>query len=247
MNGLRRAVLVAIGLALASPAHAVECAVPAGAAAGLGLVPAGQRLEYVRSELRHAARRSRIWSYLWLAFYGGGTTLELTLAAVVPRDARIDFYVGGAASVLGIGAQLVLAPRIIADQRALEARLALAGPAGDTCALLADAERVLYRDAASEHEGGEPLLHGAVFLVNIAAGLVIGIFANRWPSALVQIFAGSAIGELTMLTQPTDSRDVLRRYRSGDFASRHAAIAPDFALAPSIAPGRYGLDLTLSF
>ncbi len=231
------------GSLVAPSARATECAVPAGMAPSLARVPAEVRLGFLRRELATAARRASAWAWSWAALYAGGTALEFGLSAAVSREARIDYWVGGATSAIGLASLLVLPPRSPRDQRWLEARIARAPADADPCALLAEAERLVARDAAGEEAGQSPLLHAANLLLNIAAGLVIGAVGDRWPSALLQIFGGAAIGELQLLTQPTLSVQALRRYRAGDLAPRAAPVA----IAPSVSRDSLGLSVALSF
>ncbi len=235
-----RAAIVA--LAIGGAAQAVECAVPVGADPSLARISAEARLTFLRHELSAAAHKARIWNYTWMALYAAGTLGELGLAALVSPDARIDSWVAAAASFLGFGAQLVLPPKVIRDQKWLEKQITRL-PQADVCAHLADAERLLERDAEADEKAEGALLHVANFLVNIAGGIIIGLVGNRWPSALIQIFVGSAIGEVTNVTHPADTIDALARYRRADLAPRTAR----FQVLPSLARDQYGLALSLSF
>lgn len=244
---MRAAAALLLLATLARRASAVECAVPAGAAAGLAAIPAADRLQFIRKELAASARKDRIWSYTWMALYGAAATAELALIPVTASDARIDNYGIAATSFIGFAGQLILPLHPIADQRRLEARLRAAPPGADPCALLADAEHILDRAAESEHKGQGPLLHTLNFVVNIAAGLVVGLVGGRWTNALLQIFGGAAVGETSILTQPIDSVRLLDRYRSGNLASRRAAAPLHFAIAPILTAEQRGASVLVTF
>ncbi len=235
-----RALVVA--LAIASTAQAVECAVPVGADPALAKIPAEARLGFLRRELSAAAHKARIWNYTWIAIYAAGTVGELGLTALDSPDARIDSWVAGAAAFLGFGAQIIVPPKVIRDDKWLEARITRL-PNADPCAHLADAERILERDADADEKAEGPLLHVGNFLVNIAGGIIIGMVGNRWSSALIQIFVGSIIGEVTNVTHPVDTIDALARYRKGDLAAKTTRLQ----VFPSLARDQYGLALSLSF
>jgi hypothetical protein len=241
-----RGLLLALSIASA-PVSAVECAVPGGAAPSLRSISAADRLGFVRRGLAASARKDRIWSYTWMALYGAAASAELALIPVTAPEARIDNYAVAGTSFLGFAAQLVLPLHTIADQRRLEARLRGSPATADPCAQLADAERVLARAAESEEKAQGPLLHALNFVVNIAAGVIVGLVGGRWPNALVQIFVGSAVGETTIITQPIDSVRLAERYRRGDLTERRAVAPFHFAITPFATRDQRGLVLQLTF
>ena len=262
MRSLPAALGFAIRLGLAAPAGALangsgsasgsasvspgECRVIDGGDLSLGHIDAATRIRFLQHSFRHAARRARVWSWTWAGAFTALTVGQLALSPAYPADARVDLYVGAASSLVGVLSLVVLPMRVMGDQRRFDARLAEAPADADLCALLADGERRLLRDAASERDGQSGLLHAGNMLLNIAAGLVLGIGFHRWSSALLNIFGGSAVGEVMLLTQPTEAVKLLSRYRRGDLSSRPAP-EPVWSLAPDLGPNQIGLRFTVNY
>lgn len=241
-----RALFVAlVVLSAARGVEGRECAAIEGGAPSLASVDAADRLRFLRDGLRSSARHARAWSWAWGATYAALTVGQLGLVPVVAREARPDFYVEGGASAIALLAIVVLPLRVIGDQRRLEARLASAPAGADPCALLADAERYLVRDAAAERIGKSWLLPAGVVAVNLAAGLTLALGFGRLQSAALDGAAGLAIGAIQINTQPTDSQQLLDRYRANQLGPSPPVSA--LQVVPLVGAGRYGLAFGGSF
>jgi hypothetical protein len=228
-------------------ANAVECAPITGAAPGLERIDARVRLGFLRERLRVAARHTRIWTWTWAGLYSSLTVGELALLAGADRHAQIDNGIGAGASFVGV-LSIALSPQtVIADQYWLERRLRRAPPATDVCALVADAERLLVRDAKSSAFGKSALVHAGNFAFNIGVGLLLGIGFHHWDQAALQGLTGIAVGEVMILSQPNDTVDDLRRYRAGNLGLPPSFHKVSWAVAPTAARDRAGLVLGIGF
>ncbi|MSP62473.1 MAG: hypothetical protein EXR72_19495 [Myxococcales bacterium] len=234
-------------LLLSAPASAVECAVPSWGEPALARIDARERLDFVRARMKHAALRARIWTYAWSGFLAAATVGQLVVSPFFPAESRIDLYLTAGKSFVGLASLVVLPLRVIGDQRWLEQRLQAAPPGTDVCAQLADAERLLERDAQNQVRGKSPLLIVSALLFNIGVEIIHGLVFDRWTTAAVGLFTGVAVGQALFATKPQDAVDSLRRYRSGDLASPPPKTAPPIALFPSVAPGDYRLNLAVAF
>jgi hypothetical protein len=220
----------AVGAARADAAAPTGCPVPAGASAALGDVPAPERLAWIDAHLSHTARRARQWTWGWGVGIVGATAGNLVPLAFVPRDQRIDWYVGAATTIVGI-VPLVIAPLdVVDDARGLRAALDARAPDADVCPLLADAEARLARDATNQADGQRWWLHAGNVALNSGVGLFLGLGYHHWGAGAFNAVFGSLIGEAIILTQPTGSIDDARVYRSGMLGQ-----APTTALALSYA------------
>ncbi len=116
----------------------------AGAAPLLAEVPAAERLSYIRRALARDSRNMMVWSAVYGTGYLGATTYTLTTALLAHHDrgTRIDVYVGAASSFLGVGLIVFTPKKVLLDHPRLE-RASQKG--GDTCRLVAVAERLLLR------------------------------------------------------------------------------------------------------
>ena len=221
MRALRRSVQVAVfGVLLATSASSAVRAAercPAGAGGGptLAAIDPEQRLRFIDEHLARTAHRAQLWTWGWGIGIGVATVGNvIPLLFVAPED-RIDWYVGAATTVVGIVPLLIAPLDVIGDSRALTARLALRGPADDVCALLADAEGKLVRDAKNQADGQRWWLHVGNVLLNTGVGAFLALGYHHWAAGAFNAILGTAIGEAIILTQPTSSIDDLRTYQTG--------------------------------
>jgi len=199
-------------------AGAVECAPIRGGSPALVHVDAEVRLAFLRDGLRSAAHRARLWSWGWGLGYSALTVGQLAITPLFNSDDRKDYYVGAFGSAVGVTALLARPLRVMGDQRWLERRLA-ATPGADPCARLAEAERLLLRDAASEEEHQRWFVHAGNFAFNAGLGLVLAFWFQHYRAAATNTIIGITIGEIQLYTMPSGSVALLARYRD-------AALAP---------------------
>jgi len=222
----RAPALLAVGLALAAPAAAARaesCApVPALAAANAGrAAPVAAldpevRLRFIDAELARSAGRARLWTWTWGIALGVGTLANLAPLPFVEPDARVDWYTGAVTTGVGIVPLLIAPLEVVADSRELRSRIAAGGQAdGGVCALLADAETRLVRDAQNQADGRRWWLHAGNVVLNAGVGLFLIVGFHHWTAGIFNAVSGAAIGEVIILTQPTGAIDSLRRYREG--------------------------------
>ncbi len=246
---LRALVVVALVASSAAPTGASECALPDGAAPALARADAAARLAFLQAGMRHAAHRARLWAWSSAGALSFAAGFQLLGATHVPDAGdRIDLYVGAASIGFSLAQLAIFYPRVTIDQWALDRRVARAGPDADRCALVAEAEHLLMRDARSEEIATSAAMQAVTFLFNIGTGLVLGIGFDRWHSAVINLFVGAALGELQIVTQPTDSVDLLRRYRAGELTPHepeHAQLR--WQLAPTASRDGFGLALGLAY
>lgn len=248
MTRSAKAALIACLLAWSAPLHAeIYCPVPAGASPSLAGFTADERLTAIHDGLDRGARRARIWAWTWGGIYATTTIVQLATIPIRGGDSRKDVAVAAPGAFLGV-AVLALAPlKVMGDQRRLGALLADAGPSADRCALLTEAERMLARDAASEAFGASPLVHLGNVVVNLGLALALGLGFGHWTAAGISLAVGVAVGELQILTQPSDVVDLDRRYRGGELPHPRAVPGRSWSLAPVLGDGRYGLHFGVRF
>ncbi len=244
------AVICLLGGPLGGAAHAqVGCQPLAGSSSALAGLDAERRLEFLERRLRHDARRARSWAWSWACIYSGLVSYNaLRLGLATNRHDVIDDSVGTAASSVGLIVLAVLPLKVMRDQRHFERMLGAASPHSDRCALLAEAERLLLRDAGSESFGKSPLIHVGNFAFNMGIGLLLGLGFGHWTQAAIVSFTGIAVGELQSITQPTDAVETLARYRAGDL--RESRDRPDRAawlVVPSLTRDGASLRLGVTF
>ncbi len=240
-------VVAALLLVSVNAPYASECAPIAGGSTQLGRIDAEVRLRFLRDRLRVAARKSRIWNWTWAGLYTGLTVVDLALLDGASHAKLIDNGVGASVAFIGLMSVALVPQDVIADQFWLERRLRRAPQGTDTCALLADAERLLIRDAKSSAFGKGVLVQLGNFLVNMAALFVLGSGYHHWDQAALQGLGGLAIGEVQILSQPNDTVHDLRRYRAGNLGLPPAWRPIGWALAPMAGQGVGGLIVGLSF
>jgi hypothetical protein len=144
----------------------------------------------VEARLAQQERAFQRWRWAWVGIYTGLTVGNLVLAPFTARRDRIDLYVGAASSAVAIPPLFIFTqPRLDEPPCALESRLACA-------------EQKLYDVAAFQREARGWVPHVATFVVNAAAGAVLGFGYGRWRSAALTFGIGMAIGEVQIFTQP---------------------------------------------
>jgi hypothetical protein len=227
----------------------VHCRAIDGGDPRLEQIDADARLAFIRRELRDGARKARLWSWSWTGVYGSLATYQLLSATVIDtsRDGRIDGYIGAASAAIGVATMQLMPLKVMSDQRWLDRRLRLASADVDRCALLDEAEHLLVRDAASEAFGTSPLIHAGNLVFNIGLAVLLGAGFGHWRTAGITAAVGTAVGELEVFTQPTNSVDALRRYRSGVLGGRTEQPRPSWVVTPALGAGVYGLQIAGSF
>lgn len=226
-----------------------RCPAIAGGDPVLAGLDAEARLEFIRTRLRHDAWRARQWSWGFGGSYALLTAASLAIAPNIKDAAsRPDIYVGAGSAGVGLGL-IVLAPlTVMRDSDALEYHLAHASPQVDRCRLLAIAETMLIRDAASEKFGRGWFTQTGNALLGVAAALILGLGYDRWVPGVVNGVASIAVGELMILTQPIGLVRDLRNYRAGDLrvpTRRRQRVA--WSLSPNLARHSVGLQLVGAF
>jgi hypothetical protein len=208
-----------------------------------------ERLEFIQHELGEGARKAQIWSWSWTAVYGSIAAYQLVSATVIDpsRDGRIDGFVGAGSAAIGVASMQLMPLKVIGDHRRLDLSLRAAGPGADHCALLAEAERLLERDAASEAFGRSPLMQAGTLAFNVGLAALLGAGFHHFRTAGITLATGMAVGELEMFTQPTHSIDALRRYRAGMIKGKDTERAFSWTIVPSVGAGEYGLQLVGRF
>jgi hypothetical protein len=215
------ALLAALLALTGSPAALANDRCPAGAGGGAALesVDAELRLRFIDERLAQTAHRAQVWTWGWGIGIGVATIGNvIPLAFVAPED-RIDWYVGAGTTVIGVVPLLIAPLDVVEDSRALRARVAARRPEDDRCALLADAERKLVRDAQNQADGQRWWLHAGNVVLNTGVGLFLALGYHHWGAGAFNAVIGTAIGEAIILTQPTSSIADLRTYQSGSFGS----------------------------
>ena len=210
--GLLTAVVLLPSTALAG----TRCPGGAGGGDAVAALDGEVRLQWIDLRLSRTAQRARLWTWSWGIGIIGATGANLVPLAFVPKDQRIDWYVGAGTTIVGIVPLLIAPLDVVKDARELHARLPPAGnPDRDLCNLLVDAETRLVRDAQNQLDGQRWWLHVGNVVLNSGVGLFLGLGYHHWGAGALNAVLGSAIGETIILTQPTGTIDDLRRYREG--------------------------------
>jgi len=202
--------------------------------AGVAHADCDTRLGWIDARLVRTARRARIWSWSWGIVLGASTVGSLVVVPFVSDEERPDWYVNVFTSGVGMLPLLIAPLPVMHDGDTLHGKLAGLPAGGDRCALLAEAEIMLARDAEGEAAGRAWWNHALNLVLNGGAGLFLGLVYDRWQSALLTAVGGTAVGEVMIFTQPVDSVDDLRAYRSGAIA---------LTVRPMTSPGHIGLVL----
>jgi hypothetical protein len=146
----------------------------------------------LQSAIDNELQGLRIWSISWGTIYGAATIAQFGAAAAVQNPSqRIDFTVGAISAGVGTLSFYLLPLRFIVP---------LTGP--HRCEKLAH---------VAKEEGIGKSWVGSVgnVAVNAIVTLILGAGFHHWQTALISGGVGIAVGELNLLTQPTN---LLRLY-----------------------------------
>ena len=221
MRRLRRLAYVAglwVWLLLASASAAAgKCPAGAGGLPALQEIDPELRLRFIDERLHRTAHRAQVWTWGWGIGIGVATVGNVVpIFFVAPAD-RIDWYVGAGTTIIGIVPLLIAPLDVVADSRALGARLAARASTDDVCTLLAEAETRLVRDAKNQADGQRWWLHAGNVALNTGVGLFLALGYHHWGAGAFNAVFGSAIGEAIILTQPTSTIGDLKTYQAGSF------------------------------
>lgn len=237
---MRSLTFVAV-LLFAVPAVAQDCPVPDSAkAGGLAHRSADERLKYLSTVIASESVRARRWTLGWGGTYGLLTVAQLAAVGATPQADRVDWYVGAFTTVVGVAFVLIDPLEIIDAGAGFADRAAHATPE-NTCALLAEAERLVKEGAAHQAFGTAWYSHVANVLFNAGVGLFLWLAYDRLVSGLVNFGVGTALGEATIFTQPTGLVDAWEAYEQGE------RTAVRFHVAPAVGPNLVGVRLGLTF
>ncbi len=165
--------------------------------------------------------------------FGGGLSVlaigQLAAAPLFPEADRPVMYWGALSSMVGVGSVL-FNPLEVLYAGPEFARRAEAATPEQTCALIAEGERMLFEGAEQELGARRWYMHLANVAFNIGIGMILGFGHNRWVNAAVNGAVGIAVGELMLFTIPTGLVSGRDEYRGG-------AHAVSLHVVPTAGPG----------
>jgi hypothetical protein len=236
---MRSFVLAAVLLSV--PALAQDCPIPESAkAGGLAHRPAAERLKFLSSVIASESARARRWTLGWGGAYGLLTLAQLAVVPAVGAQDAVDWYVGAFTTVVGVAFILFDPLEVIDAGPGFAARVEHATPQ-NTCALLAEAERLVKEGAQHEAFNTAWYSHLSNVLFNAGVGLFLWLAYGRLASGLVNFGLGTALGEATLFDQPTGLQDAWEAYQQGAQTALHLQVAP--ALGPNLV----GVRLAVTF
>ncbi len=199
------------------------------------------RYGFIDAEMTRSASYARTWWTLWMVGYSAATAGSVAFGALTTSyDLRVDAYVDAVKSGLGLGSVALTLGRPFRAPGELHA---MDASTIDARALrLARAEELLEKSAADQSLGTSWLAHVAGLGVNLGGAAILWFGYGQRGIVFVDLAVGAALGELQIITAPTDAIDTLRRYRAGDFTPR-----AERKLTWSIAPAPGGAGIRVAF
>jgi hypothetical protein len=190
-----------------------------------------QRLTVLADAFDDQIHALDIWSWSWAALYGAGGIAQLSIAATLRHDnpSREDLFFGGIASVIGSISAYVIPLKFTTPMRRL--RKQWSDP--DRCALLARAEAMRTRGEHEQNLGKSWLGQIGNVLFNAGLALTLGLAFGHWKAGLISGGIGIIIGEINLLSQPTNLWRV--------------AEPPPVRLVPIVGPDMQGAGLVVRF
>ncbi|MEW5738159.1 MAG: hypothetical protein AB1938_04500 [Myxococcota bacterium] len=230
-----------VALSLSSTAWAQDCPRPDGSTGGVSSLDAKERLAFLSKTLAAEAPRSTRWMAAWGATYGLLTVVQLAAVGVTDSAADPDWYVGAFTSALGLALTLVSPVEAQHAGPGFVERASRATEA-DTCALVAEGERLLGEGAVGQRRARAWYLHVINVVANVGLGLVLGLAHDRWVPGVINFVLGAGLIEATLFTAPTGLVDAWDEYQRGG-----AGQAVRFFFSPSLVPGGTGVRMGVTF
>lgn len=236
-----RVMAIAALVAVAPAVGRTQEGCPTSTGTTLSRAAAGDHTQRVAAQLSDESTRARRWVVGWTITYGALTAVQAIPAFIVDdRGLRADLVVGAATSAIGLLGVAVLPPQVLASHTTLSRELG-DGSLADACVAGLRADQLRAAAVDDEVFATGPVMHAANALVNIAAGLVLGLAYDRWTSGAITAASGIAIGEVQILTAPTRLRDV-----PAD-ADATPTLAVSIISLPSVRTPATGLGLAVRF
>jgi hypothetical protein len=206
------------------------------------------RLLWIQRRLDVDAKKARIWTWTFVGIYtglivGNGTHLILD-HRTYNNTADNSVAVGG--SVFGLLVLTIMPPAVLRDQHKL-ARVVTSWRDDHACATLAEAEKILVRDAKGEAFGKGPLAQMGNLGFNFALGIFVGLALHRWPTGFIVGPVAAAAGEVQLLSLPTHINDTLAQYRLGDLRERPTDARLIWSVSPLIGSNQVGVGGGFAF
>jgi hypothetical protein len=230
----------------ASPARADDVCPAPDDAPLVASLSAQQRLDYLARAFDNEIDATDTWSWVLGSAY---TVLAVSQASAIPffpndRDTRIDLTVGavavgvGAASLFGLPLQLTLPLR--------GARRHWGDP--DRCAVLARAERTLVSVQKDQARATGITPHIVNVLANTGVALILIVGYGHYKTGPITAMNGFALGEGNAFSQPSNLREVLARYRSGQLDGPAKPVSKvGWAFVPTVTPQMTGATFAMSW
>ncbi len=232
-------ILIALLCCCSTVVWAAPCAFPKEATGdGLAALSDAQRLAFLSSHLSKEGERARTWTLAWGGAFGVLTIGQIAAAPLFAAEDKPDMYWGALSSAVGV-AFTVLVPLNVLTEGSVFMQKARAATADDTCALIAEGERMLEIGAAQEALSQRWFAHVGNVLLNVGFGLILGLGYGHWSSGLLNMGVGIAVGEATIFTAPTELISGWKRYRKGDLST-----GISIQVVPTAGPG---LGLVMHF
>jgi hypothetical protein len=158
--------------------------------------------------LRRCAAPAQRWFFLWLAAFGIGFLVRLTLALTASSaDLRLESRVGALTLLAGLVGTLALTPRTAFAAAKLARQPEIGAEQRRTKHELA--HRLLTRGLFWERFGRSAVPHVAGACVNVTAGLYLCLGAQLLRAGVFAIVAGVIVNTLKILTQPMTATEAL--------------------------------------
>lgn len=176
------------------------------------------QVRFIQHELAGNARLANRWNQGWTASLAVATAGQAAVIPLVSTSDRVDYYVGSASALAGVLSLAFMPPTSLED--AIKFENHRDNP--DRCALAREGELLLERGAKYEDSTTGPLAHIGNIAFNLGLGAILGFGFHHWESALINVLAGSAVGEALVFTYPATLGPALERYRAGDLSASRA-------------------------
>lgn len=189
------------------------------------------RLEFLSKLLLEESARAHNWVLAWGGIYAGLGMAQLALMPLFPAEEQPDWYWGAASTGVGLAFTLLGRPEVLEAGPLYGQRVSAATPE-NTCALIAEGERLLQTGAETEEASFKWYLHAGNVLFNIGMALVLGLGYGHWRGGLINLGVGIVMGGANILSGPAHLISGWKHYAKGQSPQ-----AVTFHVVPTAGPG----------
>ena len=202
------------------------------------------RERFLDAAIEHNAHLTRVWHGIVTGGYALGFVVEAARAVSAKHPSpRWDLSFGAAKAAFGVVGRIAHPPRAVFGPTPMQ--LYPGDGHAERAQRLLAAEAMLKLDAKQNDNRYLWYSHVINVALNVAGGLVSGLYYHDWARGVSSIAIGTAVGELSIWTQPWQAKRSYKEYQKRyGLAGSGASLATPRASSSKVQHGPSLLSLS---